>query len=114
MVNQKMSVPAFGLAFGMFWAIGIGGMTLLSGLTNTPEAGEYTGYAGSLIQILMTVYPGYNISVPGLIIGVVWGLVDGFVSAAVIVWFYNIFLTLFTKKQKFSNCETVRDIHVSM
>lgn len=116
MINQKINVPSLGLAFGVFWAIGIGGITIASGLTNSPGAGEYAGYAGPLIKILMSAYPGYNISVPGIFIGVAWGLVDGFVSAATLAWFYNIFLTLFTgkKNKSYPSCETVRDIHVSM
>jgi hypothetical protein len=35
------------------------------------------------------VYPGYNLSPTGSVIGLVWGFLDGLVGGALFAWIYN-------------------------
>jgi len=87
---MRLNIYAAGLAFGVFWAIGVAGVTLISAITGGALDGA-GGYADFFVRVLMSVYPGYSVSVPGAIIGAVWALVDGFVSIACLGWLYNFF-----------------------
>ena len=88
---MKLNVKAAALTGGILWGASILILTVISGLTNTPEAGEYTGYGGLAIKGLMGIYPGYNISITGAIIGAVYGFVDGLICAAIASAVYNLF-----------------------
>jgi hypothetical protein len=32
---------------------------------------------------------GYDVSIPGAVIGALWGFVDGYIAGFVIAWLYN-------------------------
>lgn len=42
--------------------------------------------------ILSTIYPGYNVSPLGSLIGLGYGIVDGLVCGAIFAWLYNLLL----------------------
>jgi len=44
------------------------------------------------------IYRGYNISPTGSIIGLVWGLADGFIGGAIFAWLYNFIIKRFSGK----------------
>lgn len=95
---MKLNVLAFGLACGIIWAGAIFVMTIISSLTATaPQA--YDGYAGWFIKGLESIYPCYNISLTGAIIGSLWGGITDFVFGAFFAWLYNRGVDIFQKKQ---------------
>lgn len=85
---MKLNAKAFGLACGIIWAGAILVMTIVSSLTDTvPTA--YDGYAGQFIKGLVSIYPGYSISLLGALIGALWGGLTDFIFGAIFAWFYN-------------------------
>ena len=77
---MKLNVKAFALTVGLFWGIGLFLITwwiiILDG-----ASGE--------TNIISSVYRGYNISIAGSFIGLLWGLIDGLVGGAIFAWIYN-------------------------
>ena len=84
---MTLNIRAFALAFAIWWGVGIFLLTwwviLLNGATGDPTW-------------LGVVYPGFNISPLGSVIGLIWGFVDGLVSGAIFAWLYNTFATRFS------------------
>lgn len=90
---MKLNVKAAALAGGILWCAGMLILTIASGLTNIHDpagAGEYAGYGGAMIKGLMSIYPGYAITKSGIIIGAVYGFVDGLICCAVAAGLYNL------------------------
>ncbi|MCK4942728.1 MAG: bacteriophage holin [Candidatus Aminicenantes bacterium] len=79
---MKLNVKAFGLTCGLFVGVGLFLVTwwiiLFSGATNE-------------VTFIGKVYRGYTISPLGSVIGLAWGLVDGFIGGAIFAWLYNFF-----------------------
>jgi hypothetical protein len=77
---MKINVKAFAVTMALWWGIGLFVLTwwmiLFQGSTGDPT-------------IVGKVYRGYNISPLGSVIGLAWGLVDGFVGGAILAWLYN-------------------------
>ena len=77
---MTLNIRAFAIAFATWWGVGIFLLTwwviLLHGATGDPTW-------------LGVVYPGFNISPLGSVIGLIWGFVDGLVSGAIFAWLYN-------------------------
>lgn len=77
---MKLNVRAFALTCGLGWGVTILIVTvwimLLDGATHEPT-------------FIGTIYRGYNISIPGALIGMVWGLFDGLVGGSIFAWLYN-------------------------
>jgi len=80
---MKLNVMALALACGLIWGLGILFMTWFV-IALDGSTGEIT--------VLSRVYRGYNISLGGSIIGMGWGLVDGFLGGLVLAGLYNQFL----------------------
>ncbi|MBI3621110.1 MAG: bacteriophage holin [Nitrospirae bacterium] len=80
---MKLNVKAFALAGSLFWGTGLcfiaWWIMLFEGAT-----GERT--------LIGQLYPGYNISPLGSVIGLVWGAFDGLIGGAVLAWLYNLFV----------------------
>jgi len=78
---MKFNVKAYALAFGIWWGAGLFLLTwwiiILEG-----SSGEAT--------LIGRVYPGYNISPVGSLLGLGWGFVDGFVFGGIFAWLYNL------------------------
>jgi hypothetical protein len=72
---------AFGIALGTVW----GGSLFI-----TTWVSYYTGYGRLFLEVLaQSIYPGYTITPAGSFLGLFFGFLDGFVSAALIGWVYN-------------------------
>ncbi len=69
-----------GLAAGILWGLSMFMMTV---------AAMQTGYAGEWLQLMDSIYPGYEISWTGSVLGLVYGFVDGFVGLFLFGWLYN-------------------------
>lgn len=79
---MKLSPKAFALACGIFWGICIAISTLLA---------VYTGYLSQLVNLLVGVYPYYEVTLLGSLVGLVWGFVDGLIVGIIFAWIYNLF-----------------------
>lgn len=77
---QELDSKRLGLAAGIFWGMSMLVMTLIS---------VYTGYAVAFLNGMASIYPGYAISLTGSLIGLAYGLLDGFVDLYLIAWLYN-------------------------
>lgn len=80
---MKLDVKGMALAFGLLW----GGMMLLAGVAN-----RITGDYGQLFLAMMaSLYPGYYVggTITDVIVGALYGLVDGAIGGAVLALLYN-------------------------
>ena len=60
---------------------------LLTGLANL----IWPGYGQGFLEVMASVYPGYHATsnFGDVIVGTLYGLVDGAVGGAVVAWLYN-------------------------
>jgi len=79
---MKLSAKALGLALGIICGLSVFIMTVLS---------IYTGYLQHWSELLLGVYPYYELTLQGAIAGLVWGFLDGFIGGVVLAWIYNAF-----------------------
>jgi len=86
---MKLRVRALGMAGGVVW-----GVCLLIATLWLLWFGK-----GTEMSSLKNLYPGYDITYLGAIVGFIWGFVDGFVSGALIAWLYNKFHRIFYKTE---------------
>ncbi len=49
----------------------------------------YTGYGIEVESIFESLLPGYTLSLPGTIVGVIWVFSSGFLMGSVTAWTYN-------------------------
>lgn len=47
-------------------------------------------YASGAVEIIGTVYPGFEASLIGGLWGALWGFIDGFIFGLIIAWVYNL------------------------
>ena len=80
---MKLSVKGLALAS----AIGWGGSILIAGIMNL----IWSGYGVAFLDLARSIYPGYAAmsGFVGVLVGTVYGFVDGLVGGAVIAWLYN-------------------------
>jgi len=76
---NRLSPNALGVAAGILWAAYV----LSVGIT------AMFGWGVALVDAISSLYLGYGPSIPGAIIGAVWGFVDGYIAGVVIAWLYN-------------------------
>ena len=83
---MRLDVKAMAITVSLFW--GLLGM-FLTGLSNL----IWSGYGQGFLDVMASVYPGYDAtaSFGAVIVGTLYGLVDGAVVGAVIAWLYNRF-----------------------
>ena len=88
--TMKLDVKITAVTIGLVW--GVLGM-LLTGLGNL----IWPGYGQALLYVMASVYPGYDgtPSVSQVIIGTLYGVLDGAVVGAVFAWLYNMCTTRF-------------------
>lgn len=82
---MKINVKALAAASGILWGVAMLGM----GLANL----FWGNYGQQFLQTMSSVYPGYHAtrSIAEVIVGTIYGVVDGFVAGAVFAWLYNHF-----------------------
>lgn len=69
-----------GISGGILWGLSLFIFTILA---------IYTGYPAKFLDLMADIYPGYSISWPGSIIGLVYGFADAFVGLFLLGWLYN-------------------------
>jgi len=82
---MKFSVKGLAIAFGVVWGVAM----LVTGLTNL----IWSSYGQQFLQTMASVYPGYHAtrSIAEVIVGTLYGAVDGLIGGAVFAWLYNQF-----------------------
>ena len=80
---MKLDVKAMALTIGLIW----GAAMLLTGVAYVISH----GYGEAFLDVMASVYPGYDAtsSFGDVIVGTLYGLVDGAVGGAVVAWLYN-------------------------
>ena len=83
---MKLNVRAFTIAAALIWGILI---MLLTGIANM----IWPSYGRDFLQVMASVYPGYHAArtVAQVIVGALYGLVDGAGCGLVVAWLYNRF-----------------------
>ncbi len=66
-----------------------GGIVWGATLFLTTILSVYTGYCKAFLDIWISVYPGFNISLFGSVIGLVYGFLDMFIGIYIIAWVYR-------------------------
>ena len=82
---MKLNVKALAVVAALTW--GVLAM-LLTGIANL----IWPSYGREFLQVMASVYPGYHAtrSLGQVIVGALYGLVDGAVGGAVFGWLYNL------------------------
>ena len=82
---MKFSIKGLALASGILWGLAMLGM----GLANL----IWGGYGQQFLQTMSSVYLGYHAtrSIAEVIVGTLYGAVDGLIAGAVFAWLYNQF-----------------------
>ena len=80
---MKLDVKATALTIGLLW----GAAMFLTGTANL----VWAGYGEDFLDVMASVYPGYDAtaSFGQVIVGTLYGLLDGAAGGAVIAWLYN-------------------------
>lgn len=83
---MKLDIIGMAVTVGLVW--GILAM-FLTGVANL----IWPGYGQGFLEVMASVYPGYTASASfgQVILGTLYGLVDGAVAGAVLAWLYNRF-----------------------
>jgi hypothetical protein len=78
---MKLSPKAVGLALGIISGLSLLILTLLA---------LYANYLTHIAELLIGVYPYYEISLQGSIAALIWGFVDGLICGVLFAWIYNL------------------------
>jgi hypothetical protein len=83
---MKLNVRALAIVSALVWGLAM----LLTGLANL----IWPSYGHDFLQVMASVYPGYHAtrSFGEVMVGTLYGLVDGGVGGAVVAWLYNRFV----------------------
>lgn len=82
---MRLDIKALAFAAGLLW----GGMILFVGIANLAS----TGYGQAFLDLAASIYPGFDAGggLGSVIIGTLYGLVDGAIGGAIFAWLYNLF-----------------------
>jgi len=78
---KKFNTLAFAAACGVTWGLGVFALSLMS---------HWWGIASPIVALIGSGYAGYDATVGGAFIGLIWGFVDAFVGGAIFAWLYNV------------------------
>lgn len=79
---MRLDVKALATAFGLLW----GGTVLLMGMGHL----LWPTYGGAFLDVVASIYPGYQVGgVGSVIVGTLYGVVDGAAGGAILAWLYN-------------------------
>ena len=79
---KKLHASAAGLSVGLLWGVSLLVWTLVA---------AQNGYGSEVLELIASIYPGFEVSGQGAFLGLIWGFLDGFIGAYIIVWLYNHF-----------------------
>lgn len=80
---MRFNVTALSMTVGVF----LGGAILIVASANL----IWPGYGRAFLELAASIYPGYHsvASFGQVIIGTIYGLVDGVIAGAIFGWLYN-------------------------
>ncbi len=78
---MKLNVPAFALAFGIWWGAGLFLLAWWIMWVVEPLASP---------TFVEHIFIGYEFTPVGSVIGLLWGFVDGLIAGAIIACVYNL------------------------
>lgn len=79
---MKLNALKFGVAGGILWGLSI----LVIALVNLYV---FPGYAGLFLSVLASGYPGFEPTLWGSFIGLIYGFFDAFIGLTLFAWIYN-------------------------
>ncbi len=85
---MRLNVRAFGITCSLVWGIGLFCLTWW--------VIAFEGATGDMTWI-GHFYRGYRISPAGSVLGLLWGLADGFAGGVVFAWLYNTLASRFSR-----------------
>jgi len=80
MATKKVNVMSLALALGIACAVYAFFIGTVAWLFN---------WGTSIVDVLSSLYIGYDATFVGSIIGTIWAFVDGFIGGIIIGWLYN-------------------------
>jgi hypothetical protein len=82
---MKFNIKALALTSAILWGLAM----LVMGVANL----IWGNYGQQFLQTMSSVYPGYHAtrSIAEVVIGTIYGTVDGLIGGAVFAWLYNQF-----------------------
>lgn len=85
---MKLDIKALALTAAILW--GLIAM-LLTGIANL----IWPSYGQAFLAVMASVYPGYDgtPSIGQVVLGALYGVVDGAIAGALIAWIYNRFVS---------------------
>lgn len=78
--RSRLSVCGLAVAFALVSALG----TLVLGVL-----AHLFGWGADMVVLISTMYIGYAATAKGILFGVLWALLDGFVWGLLVAWIYN-------------------------
>ena len=84
------NVRAFALTFALWWGVAVFLGTWWVIFRDLENSG---------MGFLIGLYPGYSVTAMGSLIGLFWGLVDGFVGGMIFAWLYNFIVAKLPAKE---------------
>ena len=80
----KLNPLGLGIAIAGMWGISILAIGLLA---------HFTGWGTQFIESVDNLYPGSGTGLRGTLIALIFGIIHGLVTGALIAWLYNAYLT---------------------
>ncbi len=87
-MKNQLNALAAGLSMGVLWGL----CMLLCTISSLKW-----GYGQEFLELMADVYPGYEVSGRGALIGLLYGFADGFIGGFLVVWLYNFFARKLSK-----------------
>ena len=78
---QRLDIRALALAIGLCW----GSAMVLVGISSS------FGWGVEFVEVMGSIYVGFEPSFMGAIIGGLWGFADGMIAGFIIAALYNLF-----------------------
>lgn len=90
---MRLNITAFAISVALVWA----GAIFLVGSANL----IWPHYGQAFLALIASVYPGYHADPDfgSVIIGTLYGLLDGSIGGAVFGWLYNLLVRRFSSAQ---------------
>jgi len=79
--TNRFSAWRLALTLGIVWGVGLG---MLGAVTTYTET-----YGHRLIEVLGSIYWGYDSTWRGALVGTGWGFLDAFIGTLIAAWIYR-------------------------
>jgi putative effector of murein hydrolase LrgA (UPF0299 family) len=66
-----------------------GGITWAAAMFLSTLAYVFTGYGEACLKVMASIYPGFTLTLPGSIVGAVYGFLDIYIGVYIFYWVYK-------------------------